>query len=98
MVVPLLLVGRDEELLTPRVPLSLMVRGAVELMVVPLRVLESSPLVVGLLSEEPLSVVVPLWMLPEPGRTDGRTDDEVVVVVLVPVAICVPPRPPRRSL
>lgn len=95
--VPLLLVERDEELLTPLVPLPLVVRGAVVLMVVPLKVLESSPLVVGLVGTVPLSVVPPC-KLPEPGRTEGRTEEEVVVPVLVLVTICVPPLPPRRSL
>ena len=93
----LLLDERDEELLTPLVLLPLTVRGAVVLMVVPLKVLESSPLVEGLEGTVPLSVVPP-FKLPEPGRTEGRTDEEVVVP-LVSVAICVPPLPPpRRSL
>lgn len=100
---------RDEELLTPLVVLPLIELGLL-VMVVPLRVPESSFFDTGLEIVLPSARVV----VPPPLRISatvplmGRADvpptfaEPRLVVLLVPVAICVPPldssRPPRRSL
>lgn len=95
VVVPLLLEERDVELLTPLVPLPLV---GLNLMVVPLSVLESSPLVAGLgVMLPPLSRFAPFCTVPAVGRAVGRTDEEEVVPFVVEI-ISSPPLPPRRSL
>ena len=91
---------RDEELLDPLTPLSLVVRVGLVLMVVPLSEPESSPLV-GAVTLPPLTGVrEPLLVRSPKGLpvvTEGRADEPPPRIVLVPppfvpLAICVPPR------
>ena len=93
---------REEELLTPLTPPPLVGREALGLMVVPLRVPDSSFLWVGLAISER---VVPTFSGTLPLDTAGRAEEpprEDVALPLVPPAICVPPRevdtPPNCSL
>ena len=104
---------REEELLDPETPLPLVGVAGLAVIVVPLRVLESSPLV----GAATLPVVPPAGLVPT--TVEGRADEPVLtrlsprnevaplptaelsplVPRLEPTAICVPPRePPRRLL
>lgn len=96
---------RDEELLTPLVPPPLTPLDEEVPMVVPLKEPESSCFEVGLLIEPPAGVRVPLPLAVVAPPLIGLTEEPVVAldepllaVLLLPFAICVPPRPPRRSL